>query len=312
MGLLLALTKTLLKLVIGCIVLTALAMAVAFPFHTDLVAPPKIQQKADDFYAKVYAQAAPGQSFNVVKEYVQSAQEGIRHENVVPRVTTFVEQYGLENKHVLDVGAGTGYLQDVVKDYVALDLSSTAKRYFHKPYVEASATDMPFRDNEFDALWSIWVLEHVPTPEQALLEIRRVTKDGGLLYLLPAWNCSPLAAEGYPVRPYSDFGLKGKFIKATVPARIVFDGLSTILLPTHWARETFARWSGHPTRLHYVPLTPNYDHFWMSDADAVNSLDFFETMLWFTSRGDECLNCGGDAGTEGKELIIRVHKARGI
>ncbi len=90
------------------------------------------------------------------------AREMIRSENILPRVAAFAEKYGLSrdgSKRVLEVGAGTGYLQDVVPNYVGLDISPSAKRYFHKPFVEASATEMPFPDNTFDGLWSIWVLE---------------------------------------------------------------------------------------------------------------------------------------------------------
>src|SRR3546814_11978920 len=46
-----------------------------------------------------------------------------------------------------------------------------------------------------------------------------------------------------------------------------------------------------PTRLRYRRLTPNYEKYWMSDSDAVNAIDSHEAMLWFLSRGDECLNC---------------------
>jgi len=60
---------------------------------------------------------------------------------------------------------------------------------------------LPFQDGEFDAAWRIFVLEHIPNPEQALREIGRVLKPGGLLYRSPAWHCSDLAPNGCPVHP---------------------------------------------------------------------------------------------------------------
>ena len=64
-----------------------------------------------------------------------------------------------------------------------------------------------------------------------------------------------------------------------------------------------------PTALHYRPLTPNYKDYWMADGDAVNSLDLFETYLWFRSRGDEFPN-GPSTGElfrmDKQPLIIRV------
>ena len=60
--------------------------------------------------------------------------------------------------------------------------------------------------------------------------------------------------------------------------------------------------------LNYERPTPNYQHYWMADSDAANSLDRYETALWFLSRGDQCLNCNGFAD-ENDALIIRVHKS---
>ena len=178
-----------------------------------------------------------------------------------------------------------------MEDYTGLDISATARAKYHKRFVQADARAMPFRDGEFDAAWSIWVLDHVPNPEQALREIRRVLKPGGLLYLSPAWSCSDLAPNGYPVRPYSDFGIGGKLIKATVPIQQSQAFQAMYRLPIRAAR--LAAWKLHPqpTELHYRPIAANYQVYWMPDSDAVNSIDMFEAYLWFLSRGDECLNC---------------------
>ncbi len=300
--------KTFIRVVAVYVALLAVTTAIHFPYHTDFVVPSSVKQSASKFYAQIYADQAGARPDSNGAEYIQTAQAAIQHENVVPRITRFVQQMGLKDKRVLDVGAGTGYLQDVVPNYVGLDISSTAKRFFHKPYVEASATDMPFQDGEFDALWSIWVLEHVPNPEQALTEMRRVVKDGGLLYLLPAWDCIPWAADGYLVRPYSDFSLRGKLIKASLPLLLHPIFVNSYLVPTRLLREASYSISGQPTRLHYRQLAPNFHHYWPVDSDAINSIDFHEAMLWFTSRGDECLSCGPHPILESRELVIRVHK----
>lgn len=291
-------------------VLFLLNVAIQFPYHTDELDPPKIRTEAKGFYGEIYAapasDAAPEDADSF---YVKTARKEIQDNHIVERVETFVQRYGLrQGKKVLDVGAGSGYLQDVVDDYVGLDISASARRYFHKPFVEASATDMPFADGEFDAVWSIWVLEHVPKPEQGLREIRRVTKNGGLLYLLPAWNCTPWAAQGYPVRPYSDFHWKGKIVKASLPFLTSPYYTAASLLPVRYLRSEYVHLFPGPTRLHYRQLEPNYKDYWMADSDAINDLDYTETLLWFTSRGDECLNCQGDGVFGSGELIIRVHK----
>ena len=78
---------------------------------------------------------------------------------------------------------------------------------------------MPFTDGDFDAIMSVWTLEHIPNPELALLEMRRVVKDGGYLILAPAWDCNEFAAHGYGVRPFSDFGWAGIVGKAYAMVR---------------------------------------------------------------------------------------------
>lgn len=205
------------------------------------------------------------------------------------QVKQFVEQFGLLNAAVLDVGSGKGYLQDVVTNYTGLDIASEAAKYYHKRFVAGTATAMPFADNEFDAAWSIWVLEHIPNPEAALAEIRRVVKPGGLLFLLPAWDCKPWAAQGYEVRPYTDFGLGGKIVKASIPVRQseVFSFVTTV--PNRMLRAAFS--GSGPSRLHYRRLEPNFAEYWQPDSDAVNDLDAVEVAMWFESRGDACLNC---------------------
>ena len=166
---------------------------------------------------------------------------------------------------------------------------------------------MPFKDHEFDAAWSIWVIEHIPNPEAALSEIRRVVKPGGLIYMLPAWDCTPWAAQGYEARPYEDFGIRGKVVKASIPIRSLREFWLVTALPNRVIRSVASAWG--PTRLHYRRLTPNYREYWQADSDAVNSLDRAEMAMWFETRGDTCLNCEGSWASDyltDMPLIIRL------
>lgn len=163
------------------------------------------------------------------------------------------------------------------------------RRFYHKKFVLGSATSLPFPDDSFDGAWSIWVLEHVPNPEQALRELRRVMRNDGVVFLYPAWGCASWYAEGYAVRPYSDFSIGGKLVKASIPIRNSSLFRAITIVPNRLIRS-LAFQLGGPTRLHYRRLTPNYEIYWVPDSDAVNSLDRYETILWFRSRGDECLS----------------------
>ncbi len=209
-------------------------------------------------------------------------------------LAAFVTAYGLQNKRCLEVGAGRGGLQNVVQNYIGLDIATSAKEYFSKPFLAGSASELPFEDNSFNGIWSIWVYEHVPDLEQALSELRRVIKPGGFLYLAPAWRCRSWYADGIPVRPYADLSLKNKLIKGSLPLRNSRMAQAVTLLPQRLSRRATYQASGKkPLSLRVKRLTPNYTTYWMPDSDAVNGIDPHEFILWFTSRGDICLSHPG-------------------
>src|ERR671910_1347982 len=275
--------------VLMVLVLAAMEIALVawhFPYATDDAV--RREDALQEFYDLAYT---PEGNKTIVKDTqrARDARDARTTNNIQGKVAEFVREHHLEKARVLDVGSGSGYLQDVVDDYPGIDISRSAARYYHKRFVAGTATAMPFGDHEFDAAWSIWVIEHIPNPEAALSEIRRVVKPGGLLYMVPAWDCTPFAAQGYEVRPYEDFGLRGKLVKASIPVRTLPEFWFITAVPNRLVRSVAGAFG--PTRLHYRRLTPNYREFWQADSDAVNSLDRAEMMMWFESRGDTCLNC---------------------
>ncbi len=280
-----------------------------FPYDSDQPISPADAAKARAFYAAIYDKHKSAALSEEEEKYARLALEAAERWHVKDQVAGLVRNFNLDRKRALDIGSGQGYLQDIVSDYTGLDITPTVARYYHKPYVLGSATSMPFEHDTFDTIWSIWVLEHVPNPEAALYEIRRVAKDGSVLFLGPQWDCRPWQADGYDVRPYSDFGLWGKLVKAAIPARVILTRASVPAV--RLARAAPWRLTGRPTTFRYHRLTPNFQHYWEPDSDAVNSLDFYEMALWFRSRGDECLSC--DSGWNwltqtSNPLIIRIHK----
>ena len=281
-----------------------------FPYSVDQPLAEIDLESTRRYYADAYKQEiaepeAPPSEFE--SRYLEVATVAAQALDVEGQVRSFVAEYGLEDKRVLDIGSGRGYLQDIVEDYTGLDISSTVARFYHKKFVLGSATAMPFADDSFDGAWSIWVQEHVPNPEQFLRETRRVMKDDGVIFLHTAWGLPPWTAQGYQVRPYSDFGASGKLIKATIPIRVFARRFA--LVPIRAVRRMSVLFGS--TTLHYHRLEPNYDIYWQGDSDAVNGIDAYEAMLWFTSRGDECLNCSPVSSfllMDAEPLVIRIHK----
>lgn len=247
----------------------------------------------------------------VYGRYARSGAETASEHHRFAQLSQFVERNHLQDKRCLEIGCGKGAFQDIVSDYIGIDIAELVSPFLHKPFLTASAIHLPFVSNYFDCIWSIDVLEHIPQPEMALAEMRRVLKPGGLLFLAPAWFCRPWAANGYAVRPYADLDWRGKLVKASIPVRnSMMYRLPGVLLHRA-ARLISQRLRPHPTRLYYTELTPNYEKNWTSDADAVNNIDPFDATLWFTSRGDECVTHPSTSSAfrmRTGALILRISK----
>jgi SAM-dependent methyltransferase len=290
---------------------SVVVVAIMFPWSVDPQGDDSFQTASRSFYDKAYATDPQSGKEDVYKESAERATLITK----TPKIAAgFVERYGLKDKKVLEVGAGSGLLQDIVEDYTALEISRSARRFFHKPFVEASATNMPFRDNTFDAIWSFRVLEHIPNPERALLEMRRVVKPGGYILLHFANDVDRYAAQGYRVRPYSDFDIWGRIKKATIPIADSAAFLNLYVRQVRLLRSLGTRIAGEPSRLRFIRLDANYDEYWIGDSDACISLSYHEALLWFTSRGDHCDNCPSEWNLvfnvpyHEPEMFIRVNK----
>lgn len=96
---------------------------------------------------------------------------------------------------LLDVGAGPGTitadLAGLVREVVATEISEEALALTRAGVAEQGATNvtfavadvhaLPFEDDAFDVAHAHQVLQHVADPVQALRELRRVTKPGGIV-----------------------------------------------------------------------------------------------------------------------------------
>lgn len=94
---------------------------------------------------------------------------------------------------VLDIAAGTGTSSEPFADagveVIAADLSEGMlnvgrKRRPDITFVQADVTNLPFADNEFDAVTMSYGLRNVADYPKALRELYRVTKPGGRIVVL--------------------------------------------------------------------------------------------------------------------------------
>lgn len=211
----------------------------------------------------------------------------------------------------LEVGCGRGWLQNMVADYVGVDVAETVAAFLKKPFHCAPAENLPFADNRFDGIWSYAALEHMEDPEQALAEMRRVLKTDGLLFLAPAWHCRPWVGRDYAWKSYGELPWRDRLRKASIPWRNALVVRALAAFPCRIVRWIGCMMSRCPTRFRSRRLVPDYTQYKIVDADARHALDPFEAILWFRSRGDRILAPAGwwrtlfvRAGT----LVVEVRK----
>ncbi len=149
--------------------------------------------------------------------------------------TAFVElltrHYGRYNKKVIDIGSRcspyTSSLQGLV---VGVDLPAqeachlgfspiTVKKFAQNDHhfpIFARGEQLPFKSQAFDVALMIEVIEHIPQDREALAEVQRVLKPGGILLLTtPNGETFPLPSKHH-VRHYTAIFLKnlmGTFFK---------------------------------------------------------------------------------------------------
>jgi SAM-dependent methyltransferase/uncharacterized protein YbaR (Trm112 family) len=111
-----------------------------------------------------------------------------------------------QNKKILDAGCGTGrhsfYAAKNGADVWAVDLGQAVEvaRKNNEDdqrvrVLQADLGRLPFRHEEFDFVYSIGVLHHLPDPESAFRNLIRYVKPGGWIHVYLYWQ-----PEGQPVK----------------------------------------------------------------------------------------------------------------
>ncbi|MFH1286754.1 MAG: class I SAM-dependent methyltransferase [Candidatus Magasanikbacteria bacterium] len=118
-----------------------------------------------------------------------------------------LKQYTKEGDRVLDVGCGTGRLYQLFEglsiDYTGIDQSEQQLKFARQDYPKgefmlAEMTRLPFDGGEFDIVFCVATLHHLPDKETrvvALEEMKRVLKPGGRI-ILTNWNLDSDWAAG--------------------------------------------------------------------------------------------------------------------
>jgi ubiquinone/menaquinone biosynthesis C-methylase UbiE len=162
----------------------------------------------------------------------------------------------LENKLVLDVGCGSGHDAIVYRSKEAcvygIDISEKeirmARAQVDGEFKVGSMNELPYENNQFDCVTSMYALQTSTDVEKALQEMIRVVKPGGTINVVTKHPIRNLL-EGHVNDGQSDY-----FNQGIVTSKI-FRGKIVLHEPGHTMQQYL-----HPTILQEVRLTHFEEH----------------------------------------------------
>jgi SAM-dependent methyltransferase len=201
----------------------------------------------------------------------------------------FVREHNI-NGPCLEIGCGVGLFAELVPGFIGLEYSLEsllAEGYEQFTRLCSDARLLPLANGCIECVFSFNTLEHVPDVDFAFSEIDRVLKPGGFLVLKPAWHCTRYNTELIPVLSYQQLNIRQKLTKALLPVLTSKPYKLLTKLPYRFWRRITSR-KNNP--LSWGRLTPYHGELWIADADATASLDSHEAILYYQSRGYQCLS----------------------
>lgn len=124
-------------------------------------------------------------------------------------IVSFIEKHLAKGSNILDIGCGDGYgsfkLQQSGYDVTGMDISSeminTAKKRLTTKavsFLQGDVIDLPFKNESFDGMMAINVLEWTEIPAKSVEEMVRVVKKDGLICIGLLGPTGGPRANSYP------------------------------------------------------------------------------------------------------------------
>jgi SAM-dependent methyltransferase len=165
-----------------------------------------------------------------------------------------IEKLIEDNDLVLNVGAG--YRKNATRYYKYNNVVNTEIFPYPTTDVVCNGDNLPFKDNSFDVVLSLAVLEHVKNPWLHAEELIRVLKPGGVIYAdVPFLQ----PYHGYPYHYFNmtTAGLKSLFEKNITVIKHSVEPWSKPVFTLTWFLQRYCEFLDEPTRKKFQNMTVN-------------------------------------------------------
>lgn len=179
-------------------------------------------------------------------------------EFILRRLKQDVIDIYVKDKYVLDLGCGSGRNSLALsmlgaKKVVGMDYHKqsffkademASKKGLNIEFVEGNALELPFKDNEFDFVYSNGVLHHTRDWRQSLSEYFRVMKFAGFIYLYATggifWTTRKVQREIFKDIP-QDYALNVLHMMGMPKNRMIFMDVWYVPIEDHLSKEDLER-----------------------------------------------------------------------
>jgi demethylmenaquinone methyltransferase/2-methoxy-6-polyprenyl-1,4-benzoquinol methylase len=126
-------------------------------------------------------------AFYLFMNYYSAIAKGYNPLYIDEQVKKFENAKGLINDKslILDLGCGTGFITEKLGNAVGIDYSIEMLKLCPENLrvACADASNLPFRDESFDCVFSLTVMQDINNIKSAIAEIKRVLKPNGKIIL---------------------------------------------------------------------------------------------------------------------------------
>ena len=128
----------------------------------------------------------------------------------------FLKEVDLKDKLFLDAGSGTGWFSRKASERgavvhsmdVGVNILNQVAKKCDSHRTCGSALELPYKDDTFDVVMSTEVIEHTEEPYQAVEQLIRALKPGGILIITcpnRIWHFAIWIANALKLRPYEGY-----------------------------------------------------------------------------------------------------------